>query len=104
MQGKYPTNDILTDCSLKSYSMGPKFDQFIQRYAICPTLCHNGAYKKILYKNSTRFVAQLAQHWTTNIHLYLGEFATIFENILEHESGTKMGLFEIKKKHRPKIS
>jgi hypothetical protein len=26
--------DFLTDCSFKWYSMGPKFDQFIHRYAI----------------------------------------------------------------------
>jgi hypothetical protein len=27
-------NDFLIDCSLQSYSMGRKFHQFIQRYAI----------------------------------------------------------------------
>jgi hypothetical protein len=27
-------NDLLIDCSFKSYSMGQKFDQFIQHYAI----------------------------------------------------------------------
>jgi hypothetical protein len=35
----------------------------------------------------------LAQRGTTHFRLYLGEFATKFENILEHESGVLMGLF-----------
>jgi hypothetical protein len=40
---------------------------------------------------------------TTHICLYLGEFATKFANILEHESGALMGLFD-EKKQRLKIS
>jgi hypothetical protein len=38
----------------------------------------------------------LAKRGTTHILLFLGEFATIFENILEHESGIWMGLFDEK--------
>jgi hypothetical protein len=39
----------------------------------------------------------------THIRSYLGEFATKFENILEHESGAQMGLFD-EKNQRSKIS
>jgi hypothetical protein len=35
--------------------------------------------------------------WTTHICLYLGKFATKFENISEHESGTWKELFGEKK-------
>jgi hypothetical protein len=34
MLRKLPMNKFLIDCSFKSYSMAPKFDQLIQRYVI----------------------------------------------------------------------
>jgi hypothetical protein len=34
MSGKSPMNNFLIDFSFQSNSMGPKFSQFIQRYAI----------------------------------------------------------------------
>jgi hypothetical protein len=34
MQRKSPMYDFLKDCTFESCSTGPKFDQFIQRYAI----------------------------------------------------------------------
>jgi hypothetical protein len=34
MLGKSPINEFLIDCSFKSYSRAPKFDQLIPRCAI----------------------------------------------------------------------
>jgi hypothetical protein len=39
MQEKSRMNNFLLDCSLKSYSTCPKFDQFNQTYAIFSALC-----------------------------------------------------------------
>jgi hypothetical protein len=34
MKGNLPMNEFLIECSFKQYSMVPKFDLLIQRYAI----------------------------------------------------------------------
>jgi hypothetical protein len=90
-------NDILIDCSFKSYSTGPKFDQFIQRYAILSrailhsTGPHMFVFVQILYKKSPVLCGISREH---TYSFFSRELAKIFENILGHESGTYLGLFD----------
>jgi hypothetical protein len=55
----------------------------------------------ILYTQKVQRYA--AQRGTTHIRVFLGEFATIFENIVGHESGSYIWLFD-GKNQRAKIS